>query len=322
MHYFCTLFDSNYLIKGLAMIRSLNHFCSSMKIYVLCMDDETKYILQHLELPFITCLTLSDVENEALLTAKKDRGAAEYCWTLSSNFTWHVMQHFSEVDFLTYLDADLLFYSDVEPLFAELGDASIGIIEHRFTKQLKNLEVNGRFCVEWVSFRRDEQGLACLSHWSKQCIEWCYYKLEDGKMGDQKYLDEWPNLYENCHILMHEGAGIAPWNYSQYKFDKDELENITVEGKPLIFYHFHQFQLLNNGKFDRLSTFYTSECAEPNEVYQKYELALKDCLNEIRRITPNFTSGLKSSSIVQGRRFVQRFIPVQLKKLARHLLRY
>ena len=29
-------------------------------------------------------------------------------------------------------------------------------------KPYKNLEVNGRFCVEWNSFRRDEEGMKCL----------------------------------------------------------------------------------------------------------------------------------------------------------------
>jgi hypothetical protein len=48
--YFCTLFDSGYLLKGLAMIRSLARFCPEMKIYVLCMDDQTKAILEHLNI--------------------------------------------------------------------------------------------------------------------------------------------------------------------------------------------------------------------------------------------------------------------------------
>lgn len=320
--YFCTLFDSGYLLKGLAMIRSLAKFCPGMRIYVLCMDEQTRFILERLDLPSVKCISLAEVENEELLAAKADRGGAEYCWTLSSCFTWHVMQTCPEIDFLTYVDADLLFYSDVQPLFDEIGDASIAIIEHRFSERLKDREVNGRFCVEWDSFRRDEQGLACLSRWRDQCIEWCYYRLEDGRMGDQKYLDEWPSRYSSCHILMHPGAGIAPWNYAQYRFDKDEAGNITVDGAPLIFYHFHQFQLLENGKFDRLSTFYTSECAEPAAVYEAYEAELKQCLADVRAVVPDFSGGLKLASKVRGRRFVQQVVPMWAKEIARRFLRY
>lgn len=320
--YFCTLFDSGYLLKGLAMMRSLARFCPGAKIYVLCMDGQTKYILERLDLSFVTYITLAEVEDESLLRAKADRGVAEYCWTLSSCFTWYVMQNHPEIDFLTYVDADLLFYSDVQPLFDEIGDASIAIIEHRFTPRLRYLEVNGRFCVEWVGFRRDEQGLACLSRWREQCIEWCYYRLEDSRMGDQKYLDEWPSRYSKCHILMHPGAGIAPWNYAQYHFGTDETGNITVEDVPLIFYHFHQFQLLTCGKFDRLSSFYTAECPEPAPIYEAYEDELKKCLLDVRTIVPNFKAGLLPFYRVLGRRLIQQLVPMWFKENLRRYLRY
>src|SRR5258708_38133039 len=124
---------------------------------------------------------------------------------MSPCLPWYILQHNSYVDCITYLDADLLFFSPVQPLFDEIGDSSIAIIEHWFTPRLKYYEANGRFCIEWVGFRRDEEALACLSRWRDQCIEWCYYRLEDRRMGDQKYLDEWPERYSSCHILQHLG---------------------------------------------------------------------------------------------------------------------
>ena len=320
--YFCTLFDTGYLLKGLAMLRSLSRFCPGAKVYVLCMDQQTKVILESLDLPFVTCINLTAVETEELLKAKADRGVAEYCWTLSSCATWYVMQIYRQIDLLTYVDADLFFYAPVQPLFDEIGDASIAIIEHRFTDRLKDREVNGRFCVEWVSFRRDADGLACLSRWREQCIEWCYYRLENGKMGDQKYLDDWPNRYSTCHILEHLGAGVAPWNYAQYGFGHDALGNITVDGVALMFYHFHQFQILDNGKFDRLSTFYTSECVEPVPIYEAYEADLLKRLAEVRSIVPDFKGGLKPIASVRGRRFIQEFLPMWMKEIARRFMRY
>jgi hypothetical protein len=320
--YFCTLFDSGYLLKGVAMLTSLAKNCPNAHVYVLCMDALTLSILSRMNLPFLTLIALQDLEDEALLEAKKDRGVAEYCWTLSPCLPWHVLQNNSEVEFITYLDADLLFYSPIQPLFDEIGDASIAIIEHRFSERLKDREINGRFCVEWVSFRRDEQGMACLSRWRDQCIDWCYYRLEESRMGDQKYLDEWPERYSACHILMHPGAGIAPWNYSQYCFDTDSQGQITIDKALLIFYHFHQFQLLTNGNFDRLSTFYTSEHKEPEAVYATYETALKGILQEIHHIVPDFSSGLKPVSEVSLRRWVQRFVPRKVKDFLHRFIRY
>jgi len=321
-HYFCTLFDSGYLIKGVAMLQSLARHCPGARVYVLCMDQLSQNLLTRLSLPHVICIPLPDVEDEALLEAKKDRGVAEYCWTLSSCLPWHVLQREPNIDFITYLDADLLFYSSLQPLFDEIGENSIAIIEHRFTPRLADREVNGRFCVEWVSFRRDEEGMACLSRWREQCIEWCYYRLEDGRMGDQKYLDEWPERYRVCHILQHPGAGIAPWNYPQYTFGEDEQGNITVEGEPLVFYHFHQFQLLQNGGFDRLSSFYTSECPEPDPIYEIYEVELKSLIVQIRQLEPAFSAGFMPVSQVSTRRWMQRYAPRRLKDLLHRLISY
>lgn len=320
--YFCTLFDSGYLLKGVAMLKSLARHCPDAHVHVLCMDRQAQDILTKLDLPYISCIPLSDLEDEALLEAKKDRGVAEYCWTLSPCLPWYVLQNNPQIDFITYLDADLLFYSSVQPLFDEIGDSSIAIIEHRFTPRLQDREVNGRFCVEWVSFRRDEEGMACLSRWREQCIEWCYYRLEEGRMGDQKYLDEWPARYPSCHILQHPGAGIAPWNYAQYAFGWNQSGGITVQGVPLIFYHFHQFQLLDSGTYDRLSAFYTSESPEPGPVYEAYESALKEILLEVRAVVPDFSGGLQPAAKVAGRRWVQRFVPRAVKDLLHRLIRY
>ncbi|MFC3678313.1 hypothetical protein [Ferrovibrio xuzhouensis] len=320
--YFCTLFDRNYLFKGVAMLQTLRQNCPDAHVHVLCMDAQTRSILEQLKLPDVVCLSLDEIEDEALLKAKADRGIAEYCWTLSPCLPWHVLQRNPEIDFITYLDADLLFYSPIQPLFDEIGDASIAIIEHRFSERLKDREVNGRFCVEWVSFRRDEQGMACLSRWRDQCMEWCYYRLEDGKMGDQKYLDEWPGRYSGCHILMHPGAGIAPWNYEQYRFAHDAAGGITVQDSPLIFYHFHQFQLIENGRFDRLSTFYTASCREPEMVYQAYETKLGQVIREVQSIIAGFSGGFVSPTSMRKRRWIQQLIPMPLKEIARQFIRY
>ena len=246
--YFCTLFDKNYLIKGLTMIRSLTKYCNDLTIFVLCIDDKTKNILEKINHDQVKCLSLKEVENDELKIAKKNRSIAEYCWTLASSFTWHIMQRNKEIDLITYLDADIFFYSEIEPIFMEIGNASIAIIEHRFSNPLKYLEINGRFCVEWNSFRADKEGIKCLDTWRKQCLDWCYYKVEENRMGDQKYLDSWPNTYQNCHIIREIGAGIAPWNYSKYDICKKDGK-IRINNKKLIFYHFHQFKILHNNKF-------------------------------------------------------------------------
>jgi hypothetical protein len=320
--HFCTLFDSNYLIKGVAMIRSLQTNCPLANIYVLCMDSYSYEVLANLNVSNVHLIPLSDVEDDELLQVKKQRGVAEYCWTLSPCLPHYILEKYKHIDFITYLDADLFFYSSLEPIFREIGNASIAIIEHRFTPRLKDQEIKGRFCVEWVSFRRDVEGLACLKRWREQCIEWCFYRLEEGRMGDQKYLDPWPEEYSNCHILAHHGAGIAPWNYPQYLISEGVNGSIFINNDPLIFYHFHQFQILENGKFDRLSSFYTVEAPAPSLIYVPYESAINETIVKVRTIYPNFLAGFKSTNSVFARRFAQKFLPSSVKNFLQKFMRY
>ena len=65
--YFCTLFDKNYLIKGLTMILSLKKFCNNSTVYVLCLDEKTKNILEKINIKSIVCIHLNEVENNELI---------------------------------------------------------------------------------------------------------------------------------------------------------------------------------------------------------------------------------------------------------------
>ena len=65
------------------MLRSLKHYCHDAHIHVLCMDDQTRTILEEIGLSGVTCISLAQVEDDALLAVKPKRTRAEYCWTLS-----------------------------------------------------------------------------------------------------------------------------------------------------------------------------------------------------------------------------------------------
>ena len=315
---FCTLFDRNYLVKGVAMLRSIALHSPGARIRVLCMDDTTQALLRHLAIPGVVTLPLAAVETEDVLAAKKTRSISEYCWTLSAVLMWHVIQSDSDIDLLTYLDADLLFFSSVEPVFDDIGSASIAAIEHRYTARLAHLAVYGRFNVQWVSIRRDAEGLACLKKWRDQCVEWCFAVVEDGKLGDQKYLDAWPDEYPHFHSVRHVGAGVAPWNYPRYRISAS-AGRLYVDAAILVFYHFHQFQMLDGGRYDYCSSNYTQDGPPPELIYGKYREALVAALADIHRLEPAFKFGFRAAPSVTARRFAQRFLPLAVKNALRRV---
>ena len=114
---------------------------------------------------------------------------------------------------------------------------------------------------------------------------------------------------------------MAPWNYSQYHFGQDGQGTITVDGVALIFYHFHQFQLLSNGSFDRLSKAYRTMGLEPEEVYLAYEAALTAVLREVRELRVGFSGGMKPALRVKAQRLVQYLFPESVKRLLKKVIK-
>jgi hypothetical protein len=289
---YCTLFDRNYLIKGLAMYQSLAQHSERFVLHILCMDDTAYDVLSRLQLPHVDLIRLADFESPELLAIKPGRTVAEYCWTLAPCLPAYVLERRPEAEFITYLDADLLFFSSLDPVYDEIGESSSAIVEHRFSPRFMPSIVNGRYNVQWVSFRRDEAGLETLYWWRDKCIEWCFYRLEDDRMGDQKYLDCWTSKFRGVHELQHVGAGTAPWNYANYRIEQKD-GCIMVDGLPLIFYHFHSYRLLAEGKSIPMPAVYMEDASFPQSIYAAYDAALAHSLETVRAVAPDYAYGLE-----------------------------
>lgn len=252
MFCFCTYFDRNYLDRGLALYRSLREHCPDFRLWVLCMDDETRAALSRLALPEVEPIALEDFErgDDVLLAAKANRSRIEYYFTCTPSLPCYVLDHWPAVDLITYVDADLYFFSSPAPLFDELGTGSVAIIGHRFPPPLRHMEQHGIYNVGWLTFRRDEPGLACLAWWRNQCNAWCYDREEEGRFADQKYLDDWPARFRGVVVLEHPGANLAPWNLNNYRLRAPKGEAVMVGDASLVFFHFHGLRKITGWLYD------------------------------------------------------------------------
>lgn len=283
---FCTLFDKNYLYRGLTLYNSLLKTCPDFHLWILCMDTETHTVLTKLNLKKATLITLSKFEDTELLKIKSTRNSVEYCWTCSSSLPLYILKNNLNLETICYLDADLFFYSSPEPIYQELGQNSILIVKHRYSpKYAKNQEKCGVFNVSMIIWRNDEISLSCLKEWREQCLNWCFARYEDGKFGDQLYLNNWPQKYTKLHILRHKGANVAPWNINNYQIKK-ETHCIFVDQDVLIFYHFHTLKIFDFNKFYLSSYPLTSE--QKKIIYKPYLEALQNSISQVEKACPDF----------------------------------
>src|SRR3989337_206301 len=158
---FCTLFDSNYVFKAVAMHESLARHHDDFRLTAFCFAGGAGDLIDRLQLRGVETVSLTELEDfdRELLSVKDDRTPVEYCWTATPALPLFVFGWQPEVGEVTYLDADLLFFSDPEALFEEMGDASVMITPHRYASEHESEEINGVYNVSWLTFRRDSDGM-------------------------------------------------------------------------------------------------------------------------------------------------------------------
>ena len=260
---FVTYFDKNYLPKGLCLYNSLVEQNINFILWIVCTDDITYNFFEKSKLKHVKIIDLKDIETSELIKVKQHRTKTEYLWTISSFCIDYVLNNHVKEDRITYVDADIYFFKDPKYIFDEFekSNKDVLITKHSYSPELDLSNTSGNFCVQFIIFKKGN-GQIVLNNWKKSCLNWCYAKLEDGKFGDQMYLDEWPKKFNSyTHILTKESLAMGPWNVLRYPYS------------DAIFFHFHGLKLINK-KFLFLGL-YNIPIPTIENLYKPYLIELK-----------------------------------------------
>lgn len=233
---FCTLFDSYYLHKGIALYLSLLRQNVDFHLYVMAFDRDSFKALKNLSFDHMTVECMCDYEDDFFLKLKTERNKAEYCWTCGPFVIHHFLVNY-KLPAITYLDSDLFFIGNPQIAFNEIGDNSVAITEQGVSEE--SSKKYGKYCVQFMYFKNDQNSLSALEWWRDACYNWCYQRVEDGKFGDQKYLDYFPQKFKNVYVIKNPGVGIAPWNVHRHKFKNSGLSILGEKKYDSVFFHMH-----------------------------------------------------------------------------------
>jgi hypothetical protein len=234
--HFVTIFDSLFLPQGIALHRSMQRHIDNFILWVICVDHDTYRVLNQLNLPSVRPLDLHKLETAELLSVKANRTRGEYCWTLTPFAPRFVFESDQSVLRVTYVDADIWFRKHPALIFTELEqtEKSVLITDHSYAAIYDQSAVSGQYCVQFITFVR-QRSEPVRKWWQDRCIEWCYARSEDGKCGDQKYLDDWPSRFSaETHVLGNKELALGPWNASRFPYGQS------------VFYHFHGLRLTSD----------------------------------------------------------------------------
>jgi hypothetical protein len=304
--HFTTVVSSYYVYKFLAMQESLKQHCKNYQLFALCIDKQAYSILKRLHLKNVILLKLSILENDELLAAKNNRNYHEYCWTLKPFILNYVMKVYKDTQYFAHLDADLFFFSNPEEIIKEAPMSSLFLTDHNNSdKFLHTYETSGRYNTGFVCCKNDSTSDLAVEWWLDKCLEKCCIvaDVNEGLYGDQRYVEKWPELFQNVHIVSTKGANVAQWNIDGFKINEIDGK-VYVDNDNLIFYHFSGLCIINKNEFN-LTTFYKVDDNTLNMIYMPYIKTLSKYIEYLSKIYPGFKDGILDRRIIRFVHYVK-----------------
>lgn len=271
---FCTVFDRKYASRALAMAKSLFQHAPNSKLYSICADNESFEAFKSIRDDRLIPISLADCLGETLNQLRRTRSHTELMWTLSSYSFDIVFDSFPRTDLVTYVDADIFFLKSPIPIIEKFERSESGamITQHAYSTRLSRLEAKfGVFNVQFIPMKRNE-GAQIRERWKDQCTEWCFARHENGQFGDQKYLNEWPDLWGGRVLVWPRPDRFqGPWNAEDF------------EVREAVTYHFSTLKASGRNKIQIAREEYVIPRKYRSRAYFPYLRALRKAETELRK---------------------------------------
>jgi hypothetical protein len=280
---FCTITGKDYMVKVIALHRSLQKHTDRFIHWICCIDAAAYATLEKMKLANAVLVKVEELEDDRLRKLKSERKTSEYCWTIKSVLVEYVLEK-GKVDSIVYLDGDVFFFSDPKAIFDEWGDYSAYICPQRDMDWVE--AIYGKYQAGIIGFKNDSYGLQSLKWWKNSCMDWCSAVPGPGTFGDQKYLETIVTAFPNIKVSNHLGVDAAPWNsvYNPYNnfsiYPKEGY--VYINDCKLVAFHFACLAMYNENEFELWSLDTLSiNWMIMNEIYMPYLVKLREAMEEI-----------------------------------------
>ncbi|WP_312097723.1 cell envelope integrity protein TolA, partial [Niallia sp.] len=314
---FCVIAGKEYCIKIMAVYQSLVKNSDNFNLWVCCTDAITHKFLNEKNLKNMHLIKVEEIENDQLRAVKQERKINEYCWTLKSFLIDYILEN-NDIEQVLYCDGDIYFFSNPESIFSEWGSASIYLTPQRDLEWVE--QKFGKYQAGIIGFRKDKTGLSAVQWWKDRCLEWCGAVENNGRFGDQKYLDQLPIMYDNVRISTNLGVNAAPWNIiynNDFKISMQE-DKVFVNNDPLVAYHFSCITIYDSNKFDLWNMHQlTIQTEIMNYIYVPYLDHLETLITSYQNSYPGIIRATLSTND-----FIQAKTKYHSTKLKRRMIKY
>lgn len=240
----CTVVTKSHLAYARALAASLYEHNPGSKLYVL-LADRLDASVDPAKEPFdlVRLDDLPDVETVRQMCFYYT--PFELCCALRGMLHAY-MQENTSFDSWMFLDSDIMVFHSLEGVVRELEKTSILLSphcakpvphEHVQASEIVFLKL-GLYNAGFVGLRRTSTSRAFISWFEDRLRGSGFFDLSSAQNCDQLWLNFVPVFFRDVAFLSHPGANVAYWNLHERKLAEDPSGRVTVNGEPLLFFHF------------------------------------------------------------------------------------
>lgn len=192
----------------------------------------------------------------------------------------HLMRSYDQV---IYIDPDIRLYKRMGEVMDLLSNShNIVLTPHLLApisddKHPTELDIRraGTYNFGFCALTSTQVSLDFVHWWQKKLERECIVDLDRGIFVDQSWIDLVPGLFDKVAILRHPGYNVAYWNLAQRTVEKVGRGRFTVNGEPLVFFHYSGLNPLNPKNFSKHQNRFTlSNLGPVRELVEDYVDAL------------------------------------------------
>jgi len=295
--HFMFSFDKNYVVRAVDTYDSLHPTPYPVSFWFLCLDEESKTIIEKMHLPDVRCITLEEMDNQALMRTRPARTVTEFAMSSKSCFMSFLLTsgRVKDGDALILTDVDIHFFPGtwdyIETMHKD-KEHTIFMTPHNFPlkKQWLIQEV-GYYNGGFIYFRINENTKTCIHRYAREAAEWTYlwHDYENFRHSDQMYMDYWRTLYSGFYEVTHKGVNVGTWNIENYKVTQNTNGNLFIDECPLICYHYHGLKLYFNRR-DNIRPY--PICVYNDKIYEVYMKSLQKAHEKLLLADPTWKYSL------------------------------
>lgn len=242
---YCTIVTRNRLAYARTLADSLLEHNPGGKLFVLLVDQKNERFDDSIE--HFTALRIEDLsEQDCIARMSFYYSAFEFCNALKGLLLDYL---FNQATFekVIYLDSDIMVCSSFQKIIDKLNLASILLIPHSFLPVEKltdflpyeiELLRRGLYNAGFIGIQKTETSQVFMKWFKERLQFYAFDNLKEGMYVDQLWLNLVPLYFKNVAFLSDPGANLGHWNLSGRKLTKNDKGDIVVNGEPISFVHF------------------------------------------------------------------------------------